>query len=204
MKNYSVLTISILLIVCSMSKAQGLYDAPLEEKKQLAFVPTIFIGPSIGVNNISGMMGVLLETHIFNKTAIAGGLGIGNWGAKFSVQGRYYRHYPIGVFYGIGFSSATGMKSFKTELEVENAEDPVEVEMELHKVKCLNISVGQHFKLGRRMRLNFELGYAIPLQTNFYDIITPGVQLTDASEQQMDLMTPGGLIIGVAFSIALK
>jgi hypothetical protein len=204
MKKYSILSCCFIAFVFTTARGQGLYDAPLEEKKQLAFVPNIFIGPGVGTNNISGMMGVLAELHVYKKITVAGGMGISYWGGKFSFQTRFYRRYPVGVFYGIGLSTSTGMKSYKMDLEVENKQDPVNVEMELHKVNCLNLSIGQHLKLGRRMRLNFELGYAIPLQADFYDIKTPDVQLTDASENQMALLAPGGLILGIALSLGLK
>lgn len=150
------------------------------------------------------MIGVLAELHVYKKITIAGGLGMGSWGGKYSVQARYYRRYPVGVFYGIGLTTATGAKDYEMELEVKNEEDLKKVKMDLHKINCINITIGQHLRLGKRMRLNFELGYAIPLQNDFYEIKTSGVELTKTSEQQMDLLTPGGLIVGAAFSLAIK
>jgi hypothetical protein len=203
MKNYSILSLSMLLFVCSLSKGQEIYNAPLEEKKQLAFVPNIFIGPSVGKNNIAGIIGILAEVHVYKKVTLVGAAGLDVWGGTLSAQARYYRRYPVGVFYGVGFSTFTGVNGYKRDLEVENQEDMVEVEMDLKKVNCINICIGQHFKLGKRMRLNFLLGYAIPMQTDFYEIKTPNIVLTSSSEDAMDLLTPGGLILGAAFSIGI-
>jgi hypothetical protein len=192
------------IFACSFSQGTGIYDAPLEEKPQLKFIPGKFIGPGVGVNNISGMIGLLAEIHIYKNFSLAGGAGIGLWGGKTSIQARYYKHYPISIFYGLGMSTAYGIKNYEPKLSIEPDGNTEKVKMDLNKVRCINFSIGQQFRLGRRMRLNFELGYAIPLQTKFYEVKTPGVVLTKQSEQSMDTMTPGGLIVGIAFSTGLK
>jgi hypothetical protein len=193
----------ILFLTGLKASGQGLYDAPIEEKKQFVFTPNFFIGPSVGRNNISGMLGALAELHIYKNISVVGGAGMDNWGGCFSGQIRYYRKYPLRFFYGVGFSSYTGLKDTKIKLKVEGLDDPTEVEMDLHKINCIRLSFGHHFKLGKRMRVNFELGYEIPLTTDFYTIKDPTIALTKDSENTMDFMKPSGLILGAAFSIGL-
>lgn len=184
--------------------SQDLYNAPLEQRKQLAFTPKAFIGPSVGRNSVTGNIGVLAEVHVYKNVSLLGAVGYDNWGGCFSGQLRYYRQYPLRFYYGVGFSSYTGVKSYKSKMTVEGEEEKIEVEMNLHKLNCLKFAIGHHFRLGKRMRLNFELGYAVPLTTDFYEIKTPGIVLTKESENTMDLMKPSGLIIGAAFTIGLK
>jgi hypothetical protein len=203
MKRHFIIPFIILLFASTFIKGQGIYDVPDEKKQQPTFVPHIYIGPGVGINNISGMMGAILELHVCKPFSLVGGLGLGNWGAKYSAQARFYRRFPIGVFYGFGISGTTGVKNYEIKLDVEDHEEKVNVKMNLHKVNCLNFSIGQQFRLGSRMRLNFELGYAIALTSNFYDIKTPDIVLTQKSKDAMEFNRPGRLILGVAFSIGI-
>jgi hypothetical protein len=204
MKRSIFFILLISLSVFSFPQQQGKYDSSSVERQQRNSVPKFYIGPGVGIKNISGMIGMLAEVNVVKNFSLAGGLGIGIWGYKVSLQARYYRSVPKGVFYGLGLSTASGLKSTEMELLVEPDDKTRKVEMDLLRVYNINLSIGYQFRLGRKTRLGFEIGYSVPLQTKFYTVNTPGVVLTKESEQTMDFRTPGGLIVGLAFSFGLK
>jgi hypothetical protein len=161
----------------------------------------IFLGPGIGVNNSCGMLGVLFEANPIKKLSVLAGLGIGSWGYKAALGARYYnRGFPHKLFYGLSFTTASGMDGFETELETTRSTSE-KVELDLHRANNLAASVGYQWRLFKNGRLNFEAGYSFPLQGKSYTVVTPGVELTDESEAVMDFLTPGGLVLGLAFTI---
>jgi hypothetical protein len=204
MKNIFYFILIFLTPIFSYSQDSGIYSAPQETKPKKVFVPTKYIGESIGYNNMAGLVGFIFEANVYRNFSIAGGLGIDNWGGRVSFQVRHYRKFPFDYYYGLGYSFLTGVKDFEQELEVEPFGKKQKLKMNLNSVRCVNLSIGKPVRLGSRLRLNFEMGYSIPLQTKFYDINTPGARLTKDSEDYMFSMSPGGLIFGITFSLGLK
>ena len=202
MKRLLNLILLLIIPVLLYSQDPGIYDQPETEQKQV-IIPKIFLGPSLGINNICGMIGFLAEVNIVKNFSLAGGVGVGFWGYKASLAGRYYNHYPRGVYYCLGISAASGYNDITYNLKVK-PDSSMDVDMILHPAYNLNISIGYQFKIGKKNRLNLEIGYSLPLNNNLYEVKTPGVELTDESKQVMDLLTPGGLIIGMAFSFGIK
>jgi len=203
MKKSIALIFLLSIFFYSFSQERKLDDSLLVEKPKQVFTSGFYFGPSIGSNNISGIIGILAEARVYKNFTLAGGLGILFWGPKFSLQARYYKKYPLSFYYGLGISSISGFKGRIINLNVEPEGKPEDVNLDYADVKLINISIGDQLRLGRRTRLNFEFGYAIPMQTEFYKIKTSGVVLTKDSENLLDSMAPGGFILGITFSLGL-
>jgi hypothetical protein len=189
--------------VSSFSQEQKLDDSLLIEKPKPVFISGMYFGPSIGSNNVAGIVGLLTEVRIYRNFTLAGGLGIALWGPKVSLQARYYKNYPLNFYYGLGYSFISGFDEVEQNLYIESVKDPQKVKLEYLDVKVITISIGDQLRLGRRTRLSFELGYAIPMQTEFYEIKSPGVALTKDSENILYKEAPGGFILGITFSLGL-
>ena len=194
--------ISLLLILTLPVLSQA-YDYPERKTEPLEFVPAGFLGLSTGINNFNGMLGVNGEIGIIKNFTIAGGIGIRGWGYKFAAAVRYYMHYPKGFYFGLGYSTATGMKGFETELETTRPGGSQMVKFNLNRANNLNLTGGFQWRLGKRFRLGLESGYSFPLQDKAWEMVSDNVVLSDSSEQMMNILTPGGIIIGFGFSVGI-
>lgn len=161
----------------------------------------IFLGVGHGINNHCGIVGGLLEFAPLKKFSLVGGFGLGSWGIKTALGIRYYnRGFPHKLFYGLTYTSAGGMQDYEIEIETTRSKKEL-VQMDLNRARNLALSIGYQWRLFKNGRLNCEIGYSVPLQEKAYSVVTPGVELTEGSENIMQFKTPGGLVIGLGFSI---
>jgi hypothetical protein len=196
MKNCFLVLIIVSLPILIYGQEKELYVNPVEQDVP----PALYVGTGTGMNNLNAFLGFFLEGNIIQNFTLAGGFGIGAWGYKAAVAARYYRKYPYKVFYGLGFSTASGISNIELEVYTEPNNETEFVEFRMKRANTLNLSLGYQFKAGKKGRIYLELGYGIRLQPDRYEILTPNVQLTETSTQVMDMMVPGGLILGVGYS----
>ena len=189
------------LSIIAFSQEDGFYNN--NEQKTIETENTLktFIGFGMGINNHCGMIGALVEFSPFKKFSFIGGAGLGGWGGKTALGMRYYnRGFPKKLFYGLAFTSAGGIQGYEMEMETTTS-DSETVEINLNRANNIAITVGYQWMLFRNGRLNFEAGYSFPLQDKAYEVVTSGIELSETSEAMMQVLTPGGLIIGLAFSV---
>jgi hypothetical protein len=190
----------ILIVLCHISSGQEpqLYEsiAPVE------YSPRLFLGTGTGINNMNGFLGITLEGKIIDKFTLTGGLGIGMWGTKMGIGPRYYPKYPTGVYYTLSFTTASGFKGLELPMETDRAVTDT-VRFNLNRANNVNISLGYQFKVFKRGRIHVEIGYAMRIERSPYEIVTPGVVLSDMSVQLMNAMVPGGIILGLGLSVGL-
>ncbi len=198
MKNSILVLLFIPLWMISKSQEPQLYKSLAPQE----YGPKFYLGTSTGINNMNGYLGIFAEGKVVDKLAIAGGVGIGMWGYKLGIGPRFYPNYPTGVFYSLSFTTASGFNGIELPLETTRAQNDT-VKFNLNRANNIAFSLGYQFKLFKRGRLHLELGYAIRLKNQPYEVITPGVVLTDISEQVMDMMVPGGIIVGLGLSVGL-
>lgn len=187
---------------CAFAQVDQFNSRPVKEKPQ---TKRVYLGFASGIDNYTGLIGPSLEVNIINGLTVYGGAGLGSWGYKASGGVKYYLKYPFKWAFNLGFSHATGIKDYTFEIETESPQGSVgitEVTMDWHPSNTLNISGLYHIRLGKKNRFNVELGYALPLTENFYTI-KKGYELSDTGEANMQLLQPGGLIIGVGFTFGL-
>jgi len=194
---YIFLLFSVSLNYCQEPE---MYTNPVEQDA----APILFLGTGTGINNFNALLGIFVEGNVVHNFTLAGGFGIGDWGYKAAVAARYYRHYPYKVFYGLGFSSASGIRNIELELYTEPSGEAELVELNLRRANALNLTLGYQFKVFKKSRIYLEFGYGIRLQRTPYEVVTPNVQLDEISIQTLDMMVPGGFIFGVGFSRGFK
>ena len=110
-------------------------------------------------------------------------------------MGASFNFYPIDVTkkheISIGFSSASGLNDFETELTVEPDGAQRTVSLDLHRVNTINLFYTYNIKAGRACKVAFSLGYAICITQDPYDL-NSSVTLTSVSEQVLRMSQPGG------------
>ncbi|MBI9066980.1 MAG: hypothetical protein JEZ09_06785 [Salinivirgaceae bacterium] len=170
--------------------------------------PKAFLGINSGINHIGGMFGIHGEVNVVNNFSVIGSAGLGGWGTKASIGIKYNRNYPYGTHFILTYSSASGIKDFKLDVETEANDETMnqggtqEVTFDLKTARNINLIVGYSWKLFQRSRFNLDFGYSVPMQDKAYAVISDHV-LTKDSDTMMGIMTPGGLILGLGFSFSL-
>ena len=159
-----------------------------------------YLGLGMGINDYG--MGVCGELSIIKELSVFGNAGIGGWGWKL---GGGLMFYPKGGPYksslSIGYSHASGLQNFETQLPTVS--DPnATVLLDLNPVGTVNLVYSYNLILGKSHKVVFSGGYAIALSSNNYDI-NNGVVLTPESEQVLNILQPGGLILGMKFMFGL-
>lgn len=202
MKSKIFFTVGLLSIFVLSGFSQA-YDYPGRKSEPLEFIPGGYLGISTGINNFNGMLGINGEIKVVKNFTIAGGAGLGGWGYKFAAAVRYYIHYPRGFYFGLGYSTATGLQGFEAELETSRPGGNQMVELNLNRANNLNINASYQWRLGKRFRLGLDFGYSFPLQNKAWELVSEDIVLSDNSEQVMEILTPGGLILGFGFSIGI-
>lgn len=166
--------------------------------------PTIFLGLGTGINNYTGLIGVTGEGKVLGPLSFFGTIGAGGWGYKIGGGLAYYpRYFPYGPSFSLGYSIALGATGFETEMEIVGETDPQMIEMDLKPAGTINLLYTHNWQLGKRSKFCLNAGYALPLNQKPYDIITPNVELTEDSEVVMNVMQPGGVILGIQFLFGL-
>ena len=160
----------------------------------------------LGWNGYVGL-GARLDYLIFNNASLNGGAGLGMWGYRLSGALRYYIEYPYGLAFSIGAAYNTG-----TEYEDKfDTQDPgtggiysEKVKFKLKPVTCINASILYSIQVNGNNRIYIEAGYSYAIQKAKYTYTTEsGRELTDESEDFMDLMAPGGFMITVGYAFAI-
>jgi hypothetical protein len=179
---------------CTMSlKAQQPYSSTEEIE-----TPSHFWGLGIMFNE--GGLGGALEIPLAQKVYLAGNAGLGSWGYKI---GAGITFYPEGVpyksAYSLGFSHATGLAGFETELFVEPDDQEKDVTLDLLPANTINLMYSYNIRLRTTNKFVLYTGYAIPVTSKAFKLKTDGITLSSTSEQMLQILQPGGLILGFRF-----
>jgi hypothetical protein len=164
-------------------------------------LPRFYLGFGTGINSYTGMLGLSYNFRIHNKLFVQGGLGLGGWGTKVTIGLRYDMAYQKGWSYGVGFSSCSGAKDFKENLELQSGAKQ-DVTLDYLRANTLNLKATYNWKLGKNSNFYLDFGYAIPLQSSPWRI-KDGSVLSSTSKSVLDLVSPGGLLFGLGFAFGL-
>lgn len=160
--------------------------------------PQIFIGLGLGLNDYG--LGGYIEIPIVDRLSVYGNAGLGGWGGKLGVGISFYpSKTPYKSSFGIGYATASGLKDFETELPVEPNDQNKKVTLDLNRVGTINLVYSYNFHLGRKSKFALSTGFAIPTTNNAYELKTTGVTLSETAKQTLDIVQPGGLILGFKF-----
>jgi hypothetical protein len=191
--------IIILLSACFMLATLKAQEASMPDK-------ATYLGFGSGLNNSCGLIGLNLEQFVAGRISVFGAAGIGSWGFKTAIGGRYYLDSKTGKAIGVSFSNASGLTDFEPG-NVKILENGQEVDSKgkfnLLPVQQINITWIRMWQAGKTNRIGIELGYSINLSGK--DKVTgPDVpKLTDESKEAFNIVQPGGLIIGLTFNFGL-
>lgn len=165
--------------------------------------PSTFLGIGLGINDNG--FGGCIEIPLIEKLSLYGNAGLGGWGWKLGGGISFYPSKgPYGTSFSIGYASASGFKNFETELAVEPDNQNKLILLNLNPVGTVNLVYAHNFRMGQKSKFALSAGYAIPVTKNAYDVITTGETLSDISMQVMDIMQPGGLIVGFKFLFGIN
>ncbi len=165
-------------------------------------IPSVYLGMGFEVNNYG--FGLGLEIPVSGKMSLTGNIGIGGWGFKIGGTINYYFTDVTGKSeLSLGYSGASGLKNFSTELFVEPNDTKQTVNLDLNVVQTVNLMYTYNLRIGRSSKIGFTGGYAISLTNTPYKLNTTGVTLSSSSEGVLNIMQPGGLIVGIRFMFGL-
>lgn len=176
------------------------------QSTELSILPSprkFYLGFGTGINNYTGIIGINGELTATNNIGIFGTLGLGSWGGKMGIGARYYFNDARGgSAVSVGISNAGGLEDFVSEQEVIT---PIggtateEVTMDLNSIPCLNIAYVFAKNLRDKNKILFSVGYSSRLKTNDTYIVTSGHTLSETSLSVMNVLRPGGILLGIDF-----
>lgn len=194
---YSVVLITM-LTGSALSAQSNLKDDDIEKKAQPAF-----IGFGTGIND-GGMLFAGIELPVFKAISIFANAGLGGWGWKLGGGLIYYpQHIPYKSGFSISYYTASGLNDYNMKLWVEPSGAEESVDIDLKRCGSVNLVYSYNLKVGRSSKFVFSGGYSIPVTTDPYEIKDKSVVITETSEQFLDYMQPGGLVVGVKFMIGI-
>lgn len=200
MATHRILLTVFLFVVCVLSYAQDAETILADEPRSL------YLGVGTGINAYTGLVGVSAEFNIAKPISIVGALGIGSWGTKSSIGLRYYPHYPNQWAFTVSYSHCSGINDVDVKFEedfIKGQDGSQTYKIDLLSINTVNISAMKHWLIGKRKvnRIHVELGYAIPTSSDRYRI---GAELTNDGKTFMQLLEPGGIMIGTGFTFGLR
>ena len=166
---------------------------------ELDTFPEFYFGIGAGLNNYNGLFGIGAKYRIHKTFFLRAGAGIGSWGSKLSIGVIYERKHASCWSYGIGYSSCSGLRNFKTQLEtVASAPNTEEVTIDLLRASTVNLTTSYNWYFRRKKIFYLEFGLAVAVESEPYSVKSASV-LTDNSKRALRLLQPGGLIFGLGF-----
>jgi hypothetical protein len=160
-----------------------------------------YLGVGTGFDNFTGMVGVSGTLYVVDNLAIRGGLGIGGWGAKKSIGLKLDSRNDGKWSYNLGYSVASGLDDASVELETNNGQTS-KVKVDLLSASTLNLAIDRNWRIGRSNNFYLEFGYAIPMQGQRWKMVE-GYYTTNNGAKVLDIMQPGGIILGAGFAFKL-
>lgn len=158
-----------------------------------------YVGLSMGINNPSGFLGFDIDIPIVPNFSIGAGIGSSTWGTKVYIDGKYYmKPCHRGWAFGIGVTHNAGMNNFMTNLETIYGTEQVTVDL----LGETNAFLGAYYfwTIGRRYnRFYLEAGYSARFSSVQYTEVS-GDPLDNNGQRVLQILSPGGLMIGAGFS----
>lgn len=191
---------AFLIIACYLAANWNnfLFCQQFENIQQPVPKQHFFIGIGLGVNDYG--LGFILESPAINSFSFNVDAGVGGWGWKLGGSMNQYlsgdKHHEL----SLGYSYASGLKDFETDLSVEPSGENQNVKLDLLEVSTVNVIYTYNVAVGRASKIAFSAGYAICLTGDGYRVYSP-VVLDRTSDMLLDIMKPGGIIVGIRLMI---
>jgi hypothetical protein len=169
--------------------------------KDLTKTPAIYLGGTIGINNSGGMIGLKADMKLSDDLMVGGAFGLGSWGGKYTLSIYYVNKSNWNPM--IGISKATGLdsvpiKNIMVYDKSTGASSEQEVVFKYNSVTLINFGVQKQW-VGKRRgnRVYIDAGYSFPISgKDTYSLRNSNLTLSRDAKTSMDLVSPGGIIIG--------
>jgi hypothetical protein len=165
--------------------------------------PVLYATLSTGINNNTGILGFNFELPIEKYISLELGAGASSWGSKLYLGGKYYlQPRQTGWAFGTGLTYNTGISHYQQNMETIDGNGPVE--LKLNAQTNLLFAAYRYWNIGKHYnRFFLELGWSVSLNGEDKYEQVYGPPLTQKSADVMNLISPGGLIIGAGFSFGV-
>ncbi|WP_296620635.1 hypothetical protein [Marivirga sp.] len=164
--------------------------------------PKFYFGVGTGINTYTGLAGLSGNFIIEKKLFVQAGLGLSSWGVRTSIGLRYDRSYRNGFTYGIGLSNSSGIDDIDMELETASG-GTRDINMQLENAPAIYIKTGYNWWFGENNTFNINLGYSVALKGQPWTV-NDGSSLSPTSQQVLQLIAPGGIILGMGFTFGIQ
>lgn len=202
MKRLTLLILAIVFFISNHANAQS-HKSSRAARNQYT-CPKLYLGPSLGIENPAGFIGFNLDVPVVEQFSLGGGFGLSTWGYKAFAEARFYfaQKCNRGWAIGSGVTHNTGLTNFTTTLPTVGFGDQ-SVNLDLQPKTNIFVAAYHFWNLGHNgHRIYVDLGYSIRLDNDNY-VINNGYTLTSDGETVMNVLAPGGLMIGVGFSFGV-
>lgn len=199
-----------LILSFSISLLSWFYvNAQYSPKKETEPTPpassTVYFVPSSGINNYAGILGLGLQVPVNNRYSLRGGAGLGAWGFKLGVAGKFERLDGNGFGLGLGYAFATGIRDFTYSREDELGNTLI-TELDLKPVGVISCTGNYNFRIWRRHFFYLEGGWGfktVGSRVSDSVKIKGGDPFDEEDELVFAILRPGGIILGAGFLIGI-
>jgi hypothetical protein len=170
--------------------------------------PSFYFGLGTGINANTGIFGIKLDARVNESILIEASAGIGTWGNKIGLGLILNAINSNSWCPVISISRATGIDNVSSNLELQNSSNikyKRDVDMNLKPATLFNIGMQRHWVRPKGNRIVLELGYSILVAGGEYNAtLNPGEKLSDISTNAMDIIKPGGIMIGFSYNFGIN
>ncbi len=161
----------------------------------------LYIATSTGLNNTTGIIGVLADVPVAPAMSVEGGLGISDWGYKFTAGAKYYfKPNYLGWAVGAGLTHNGGLRHFHNTMEtIYGTTEPVI--LDLKPQTNFYAAAFSYVNLGRKHRFYTMLGWSVPLTGDTFHQES-GSAISKQSKRVINILSPGGLVVAIGFSFS--
>lgn len=187
-----------IVMICSFSKVQSQVEG-----RKVTYTPSVYVGIGGGINEM-GLLGFAAELPVSGKTSLGGSLGLGGWGYKTRINLNYYpKGMGIKSCWSLAYGRALGMRNFETELSTEPSNEAETLILDLKPAGTIDFVYSYNIKVGYSSRLVLSAGYAFSTNKNAYKVLDRTKELDQVSKSTLNILQPGGLMLGLKFMFGI-
>lgn len=190
----------LFMLLCQLHSIVGQrMDIPSGNVYNESTSKKVFIGPSFGTNNPTGLIGFKADFRIKDHWLLGGGAGLGGWGYKLGFTAQYlFKKEMRGFGLGTGLTYTTGGAN---DLKItENKPSGYSQEVSIKQKPCSTILLtgSNYFKMGKKNRFYLQYGFSIALNRDQFDVYS-NTTIEDETQAIINILSPGGILFGFGF-----
>lgn len=202
MKRIKLFILLFVIVLLNKAMAQSKNDYGTLTKN-----PAFYIGVGSGLNNNCGLVGLKLGVRLSDRLLLDASAGLGSWGNKVGL-GIVFNAVNTNAWCPvISISRATGIDELPLNMEVRDQYGITsnrQVKIKYNPATMFNVSLQRQWIRKKGNRLVFEMGYSILIDGASYELLDNNYTLTDRSKSVMNVLKPGGLMIGFSYNFGVN